>query len=56
MDVLFGSSRSVRNLIVDDINDSFDNTDVSVVIGANDVINPAARDTCLLYTSPSPRD
>tara|TARA_B100000676_G_scaffold312039_1_gene384438 strand:- start:1259 stop:2665 length:1407 start_codon:yes stop_codon:yes gene_type:complete len=30
---------------LDDINDSFDNTDVSVVIGANDVINPAARDT-----------
>ena len=31
--------------VLDDINDSFDNTDVSVVIGANDVINPAARDT-----------
>ena len=30
---------------LDDINDSFGTTDVSVVIGANDVINPAARDT-----------
>ena len=30
---------------LDNINDSFDTTDVSVVIGANDVINPAARDT-----------
>jgi len=28
---------------MDDINDDFQNTDVALVIGANDVINPAAR-------------
>jgi NAD(P) transhydrogenase subunit beta len=28
---------------MDDINDDFDNTDVVLVIGANDVVNPAAR-------------
>lgn len=29
---------------MDDVNDDFANTDVVVVIGANDVLNPAARD------------
>jgi NAD(P) transhydrogenase subunit beta len=28
---------------MDDINPQFDNTDVALVIGANDVVNPAAR-------------
>ncbi len=28
---------------MDDINDEFSNTDVAVVLGANDVVNPAAR-------------
>ena len=28
---------------MDDINGDFDNTDVSLIIGANDVVNPAAR-------------
>ena len=84
---------------MDDINPQFDQADVALVIGANDVVNPAARadknspifgmpildvdkakhtivikrslstgfagvdndlfykdKTCLLYTSPSPRD
>ena len=30
---------------MDDINDEFGRTDVSLVIGANDVVNPAARNT-----------
>ena len=30
---------------LDEINDSFERTDVAIVIGANDVTNPAARDT-----------
>lgn len=29
---------------IDSINDDFENTDLVVVIGANDVLNPAARD------------
>ena len=29
---------------LDDVNDEFDRTDVAVVIGANDVVNPAARE------------
>ena len=29
---------------LDQVNDEFDRTDVAVVIGANDVVNPAARD------------
>jgi NAD(P) transhydrogenase subunit beta len=29
---------------MDDVNDTFSDTDVVIVIGANDVINPAARD------------
>ena len=29
---------------MDDVNDTFVDTDVVIVIGANDVINPAARD------------
>src|ERR1700752_1802138 len=28
---------------MDDINDEFGRTDVTIVIGANDVVNPAAR-------------
>jgi proton-translocating NAD(P)+ transhydrogenase subunit beta len=30
---------------MESINDEFDNTDVALVIGANDVVNPAARNT-----------
>ena len=30
-------------LAMEDINDDFNNTDVVIVIGANDVVNPAAR-------------
>jgi len=29
---------------MEDINNEFDNTDVAIVVGANDVTNPAARD------------
>ncbi len=31
-------------LDLDEINDDFDHTDVSLVVGANDVVNPTARD------------
>ena len=30
---------------MDDINDEFPRTDVTLVIGANDVVNPAAKNT-----------
>jgi NAD(P) transhydrogenase subunit beta len=28
---------------MDDINDEFSDTDVAIIVGANDVVNPAAR-------------
>ncbi len=45
MNVLLAEANVPYDLLVemDDINDSFQNTDVALVIGANDVINPAAR-------------
>jgi len=45
MNVLLAEAGVPYDLIVDieDINEEFLNTDVSIVIGANDVVNPAAR-------------
>jgi len=45
MNVLLAEAGVPYDLIYDmeDINDSFANTDVVLVIGANDVVNPAAR-------------
>jgi NAD(P) transhydrogenase subunit beta len=45
MNVLLAEANVPYDLLyeMDDINGEFDSTDVSVVIGANDVVNPAAR-------------
>jgi NAD(P) transhydrogenase subunit beta len=45
MNVLLAEAGVPYEMIVDmeDVNQDFPNTDVSVVIGANDVVNPAAR-------------
>ena len=45
MDVLLAEAGAPYDLIheLDEINDEFSTTDVALVIGANDVVNPAAR-------------
>jgi NAD(P) transhydrogenase subunit beta len=56
MNVLLAEANVPYDLLLemDSINEDFQNTDVALVIGANDVINPAARykKDCPLYGMP----
>jgi len=56
MNVLLAEANVSYDLLFDlgDINDDFQNTDVALVVGANDVINPSARTSkeCPLYGMP----
>jgi proton-translocating NAD(P)+ transhydrogenase subunit beta len=46
MNVLLAEARVPYDIVLemDEINDDFPNTDVSIVIGSNDIVNPAAQD------------
>ena len=53
MNVLLAEAKVPYDIVLemDEINDDFPETDVAIVVGSNDIVNPAAQDLSLIHIS-----